>query len=69
MQTLKIQRNTTNFLKNIDFNMELDEILLFPSTVKRILANIDKNLLDPKIDRMQITRLLTCRWLITSGKK
>ncbi len=69
MDTLGIQKNTPNFLKGIEFEMDLEDILLFPNCVKRILANIDKNLLDPKMNRTQITRLLTCRWLLTSGLK
>lgn len=69
MERSDIQKNTPNFLKKMDLDLDLEEILLFPNCVKKILANIDKSLLDPKMNRMQITRLLTCRWLLTNGLK
>ena len=49
--------------------MELEEILLFPSCARNILKNIDRSLSDGYIDQGQVTRLLTFRWMIMQGLK
>jgi hypothetical protein len=67
MDETGFEKKQTRIFSQLDIEMDLDEVLLFPSCVKKIIANIDKNLLDPKMNRSQISRLLTCRWLLTSG--
>lgn len=49
--------------------MEIGEILLFPSCAKNILKNIDRSLSEGNIDQGQVTRLLTFRWMIMQGLK
>lgn len=69
MDTQGFRTNAPQFLKDMYLDMDLDELMLFPLCVKRILDHIDKHLLDPRMNRIQISRLLTCRWILINGRK